>query len=277
MSDQQGANPQSALPPGKKVQVQIGTWMASLVVLMHKGLRIGSFIDLGCADGYHGLAMWAAGPLQNATVVNIDANPIYETSLKKIKAGIGGDYRICAVAEKDGTVEMKTSAHPYWASAADSGDTYWSTVNNQLGETKIIPSRTLDSLVAEIKPPTPHVIKLDIQGLEAQVLRSGPKTLANTAVVVVEILMYSFRDINAELEKAGMELYDIVDMNRTSDHGLGWFLGVYLHKNYQHLRSTQVWNESSNEQVKQAQVVRRDQLLKEIDATLAKIAARPKA
>ena len=43
------------------VELQVGTWAASLGLLIQKGLRFGSFIDIGSADGYFGLAFWRAG------------------------------------------------------------------------------------------------------------------------------------------------------------------------------------------------------------------------
>jgi len=57
-------------------QLEVGTWMAALGLLIQKGLCFGSYIDIGCADGYIGLAFWRAGLFEGMDVVHIDANPV---------------------------------------------------------------------------------------------------------------------------------------------------------------------------------------------------------
>jgi FkbM family methyltransferase len=255
------------------VELEIGTWSATLGMLIQKGLRLGSFIDIGSADGYFGLAFWRGGLFRDVTIVNIDANPVYEPSLKKIRGAIGADYRICAVDEKPGTLELHTSTHPYWASAVPRDDPYWRTINGQIGETTKVPCRTLDSIVEELKLPAPYAIKLDVQGFEARVLRSGPRALKDTAAVITEVIAHNFRDVNAALEAAGFALHDISDVNRTADRSLGWFYATYLHPDYQSLRSESNWGSEANDAVVEQQNKRRASLLAAIDGMVAKINA----
>lgn len=243
--------------------------MAALATLKQDGLRFGSYVDVGCADGHFALGLWQSGIVPQGGIVNIDVNPLYEASLKKIQQAAGGHYRICAIAEQSGTVEMHTSAHPYWASAAPRDDEYWLTVNQLRGESVTVPCRSLDSLIGELAPPAPHILKLDVQGLEAQVLRSGPRTLANTAVVVCEVLVRSFGEVNAILEGAGFELFDLSDICRTDRQQLAWFYPVYLHQRYRHLYAPQVWQEELNEGMRQEQEERRATILSLIESMLA--------
>jgi FkbM family methyltransferase len=249
----------------------VGTCAASLVLLANGGMRFGTYIDVGCAEGLYGLALWHAGLLRDATIINIDANSLYEPSLQRIQSAIGGHYRICAVGEQTGTVEMHSSAHPYWASAAEVTDRYWETVNVQIGETITVPCFTLDDLIGGIAPKPPHLLKLDIQGLEARVLRGGPRTLADTAVIVCEVNVYAFHEINSIIEQAGFSLYDLTHLNRSHDHKLRWFDAVYLHRSYSHLNSPKVWTDERNEQVKELQEQRRKTVMSEIDAILAEL------
>jgi FkbM family methyltransferase len=255
------------------VQIDIGTWAASLGLLIQKGLHLGSFIDIGCADGYFGLAFWRGGLFRDMTIVNIDANPVYEPSLRKIREAIGGEYRICAVDERSGSIELHTSAHPYWGSAAAPGDPYWSAINGQMGQTTTVPCRTLDSIVEELALPPPYAIKLDIQGLEARALRSGPRALARTAVVVCEVLVHNFREIHAVLEQAGFDLHDLTDVNRVSDHSLAWFYATYVHRDYAALRASPHFPESANQDVLAQQERRRADMLAKIDSLVSKINA----
>jgi FkbM family methyltransferase len=255
------------------VELQIGTWAAALGLLIRKGLRFGSFIDIGSADGYFGLAFWRAGLFRDMAVVNIDANPVYEPSLRKIREAIGGDYRICAVDERPGTLELHTSAHPYWGSAVPPDDPYWATINGQIGQTATVPCRTLDSIVEELKLKPPYAIKLDIQGFEARALRSGPRTLADTAAVVCEVIVHNFRDVNAVMEAAGFDLHDLTDIQRAADHSLGWFYATYLHRNYAALRSHSHWDAGADATVLEQQQRRRADLLAKIDNLVSKINA----
>jgi FkbM family methyltransferase len=257
----------------RSVQLDIGTWAAALALLIQKGLRFGSFIDIGSADGYFGLAGWRAGLFRDMSIINIDANPVYEPSLRKIRDTIGGDYRICAVDERGGSIELHTSAHPYWGSAAAPDDPYWATINGLLGQTTTVPCRTLDSIVEELAPKPPYAIKLDIQGLEARALRSGPRALASTAAVVCEVIVHNFPEINAVMESAGFDLYDLTDINRTLDHTLGWFYATYLHRDHAALRSSLNWSEATNDAVIGAQERRREGLLAKIDALVSRIKA----
>ena len=255
------------------VELQIGTWMAALGVLISKGLRLGSFIDIGSADGYFGLAFWRAGLFRDLDIINIDANPLYEPSLRKIRDAIGGDYRICAVDERPGTIELHGSAHPYWASAVPRDDPYWTSINAQIGQATVVPCRTLDSIVEELAPKSPYAIKLDIQGLEARALRSGPRTLAGAAVVICEMIIHNFRDIHSELDKAGFDLHDLTDLYRTPEHALGSFYATYLHRDHASFRTSRQWAAADNEAVIAQQHQRRKDLLEKIDALVSRIKA----
>jgi len=260
-------------PKTLSVKLDIGTWSAALGLLIQKGLRLGSFIDIGCADSYFGLAFWRAGLFRDVTLINIDANPVYEPTLRKIRDAVGGDYRICAVDERAGSIELHTSTHPYWGSAAPPDDPYWATIHGQMGKTITVPCRTLDSIVDELALKPPYAIKLDIQGLEARALRSGPRTLARTAVVVVEVLVHSFQEINAALEQAGFALHDLTDSYRTPEHTLGWFYATYLHRDYDSFRSAEHWPATYDETMVGQQERRREDVLARIDELVSRIKA----
>jgi FkbM family methyltransferase len=234
-------------PKALSVKLDIGTWSAALGLLIQRGLRLGSYIDIGCADSYFALAFWRAGPFRDVSIINIDANPLYEPTLRKIRDAIGGDYRICAVDERTGSIELHASAHPYWASAAPPDDPYWATIHGQLGQTITVPCRTLDSIVDELAPRPPYAIKLDIQGLEARALRSGPRALDPHGRSSSARCWSTVSRRSTRLEQAGFALYDLTDSYRTPDHTLGWFYATYLHRDYDSFRTAQHWPEAYNE------------------------------
>lgn len=114
-------------------------------------------------------------------------------------------------------------------------------------------------------------VKLDVQGLEARVLRGGPRTLARTAAVVCEIMVQNFHAINAQPEGAGFALHDLSDLYRTPEQALGWFYATYLHRDYAAFRTAQYWQEAENETIIAQQQQRREDVLARIEALLSRI------
>src|SRR3954466_12060774 len=95
---------------------QNASFFDTLKVLSIKGIRYSTVIDIGCADGQFILSLFASGLIADAIPLNIDANPIYEESLTTIKNAIGGHFRISAVTDNNGAIEITQAVHPYWSS-----------------------------------------------------------------------------------------------------------------------------------------------------------------
>ena len=100
------------------------TFTDSLRLLAAKGLRYRTVIDLGCADGHFFLHHFSLGLLSEATPVNVDANSIYEDSLKAIRDKLGGHYLIAAATDHVGEVELTLGTHSYWSSLLDENAPY---------------------------------------------------------------------------------------------------------------------------------------------------------
>ena len=58
-----------------------GTFSAALRT---QGVRYSTVFDLGCADGHFFLSRFCVGLFSEAVCVNVDANAIYESSLRSI-------------------------------------------------------------------------------------------------------------------------------------------------------------------------------------------------
>src|SRR5215472_13146601 len=95
--------------------VVLGHFSGTLGILAQKGVRYSTVIDLGCADGFFYLQHFDMGLLPGSIVVNVDANAMYEPSLREIREVLGGHYAIAAISDSDGEVELRTGSHPYWA------------------------------------------------------------------------------------------------------------------------------------------------------------------
>lgn len=241
--------------------MQAADFSATLQNLFAKGVRYATVIDLGCADGQFVLNHRSC--LSDAVPLNIDANRIYEDSLKAIKEVLGGHYRICAITDHEGEIEIMESVHPYWSSVRPEGDAYWSRIND-LTTTKVkVPATTLDALVEELSLKPPFLLKLDVQGAEEAALRGARNVLENCSVVVCEADIDDFQGINAMLVDAGFFLYDLTTLQRLRDGTLGWFYPVYVSGKLAHLKPQAFWDAGDNAAVIGMQETRRKTILEQ--------------
>jgi FkbM family methyltransferase len=236
--------------------------LAPLERLHNSGIRYGTVIDIGCADGHLFLLLQSLGLVPGAVPVNIDANVLYEASLKAIRDVVGGHYRICAVSEHVGEIEVTTSVHPYWSSLRPAGDPYWRRVNDLTAGKITVPANTLDALARELSLMPPFLLKLDVQGAEEGVLRGAPEVLQNCEVVICEADIEDFQKLNRMLVDAGFVLYDITELERLVDGTLGWFYPIYISNRLTQLLPNSFWDPRHDDLVIRKQVERREQILK---------------
>jgi len=257
------------VPSSELSRVPTGTFTGTLVGLFQKGVRYSTVIDAGCADGHFYVLHHRLGLFPGSIVVNIDPNRIYEDSLKQISEVMGGHYVIAAVTDREGEVEMTTAAHPYWNSLHPPEDSYWEKNNRMNAGTVKVPCITLDSLAVKLGLSGPYLLKLDVQGAEAQVLRGARELLAHTHVVICECEMEDFQSVNQALVEAGFDLYDLTQFNWIADRTLAWFYPVYLNRSLGHIRPRALWDKVHNAQILQVQEERRRIILKQLTDMLA--------
>ena len=244
-----------------KPPFEVGSSSTTLAVLFAKGVRYSTVIDVGCADGSFFIVHRHFGLFSGATPVNIDANPIYEDSLRAIKECVGGHYIIGAASDSDGEVEMTLGVHPYWSSLRHRDDLYWKQIHNLSDGTSRVRTFTIDDLAGQLSLRPPYLLKLDVQGAEAQVLRGARRVLEQTDVVLCEANMNDFQSLNGLLVEAGLELFDLSQLERIDDLTVGWFYPVYLSRRLGSIKAATLWNSRVSEQIIQRQVQRRAALL----------------
>ncbi len=238
-----------------------GTLLGCLHLLFDKGLRYSTVIDLGCADGHFFLELYCRGIFAGARGVNIDANPLYETSLRAIKEATGAHYVIAAASDSDGEAEMVNAAHPYWASLRPEGDVYWEQMNGLSAGKVRVPTIALDTLRKQLDLSPPFLLKLDVQGGEAAALRGARQMLTETEIVMCETDLRDLPGIHRILEDAGFDLFDLTEVNRFEDGSLGWFYPVYLNRRHAGVRPRSFWDAQFNARVIQNQKDRRQAVL----------------
>jgi FkbM family methyltransferase len=79
------------------------------------------------------------------------------------------------------------------------------------GDVREVPAARLSTLVAERTLPKPYLLKIDVDGAEMLVLEGARDMLADCSIVVIEVKPENLFERGGFLDKAGFELFDIVD------------------------------------------------------------------
>jgi FkbM family methyltransferase len=196
--------------------------------------------------------------------------------LKSIKAVVGGEYLIAALSDTEKDVEFSAGAHPYWNSIRPPDDLYWSRVGGSRDATTTR-TTTLDAVMSRLGLQGPMLLKLDVQGSEADILRGGATALKAVDVVIVESDIADFHDIHKVMTAADFSLYDVTNTNYGLNRTLGWFYPVYLTNRRPDLTPKEFWDKEHDAKVRDMQADRRRTILAELSKSLARLAARQKA
>ena len=226
-----------------------------------------TIVDLGSADGHFSLLYFEL--FKRPAIVNVDANPLYESSLKAIAEATRGHYLIAAVTDQDGEIEITEGAHAYWDSVRPPADDYWKSINDLTIGKRRVRSLTLDTLAKEFSLPRPYLLKLDIQGAEELALKGGKEFLSHTSVVICEVAVPDFARIHSVLTEADFALFDFILVNRMTTGQLGWFYPIYLPRRHAAFTAESLWHGDDNARMLNRQAERREQVLRMNEVLLA--------
>lgn len=182
------------------------TMEAALDRIARHRFDFGSVIDIGASNGSWSIRAMKHFP--GAALLAIDPLSEREEALRKLQ-GKYADFRyaLCAAGERNETVTLNVAS-----------DLDGSTVTGNGGNSRKVPSRTIDSLVAEHKLRPPYLLKFDTHGYELPILNGARETLKQTNVVVMEV--YNFRitdtclhfsEMCRYMDTLGFGVYDLVD------------------------------------------------------------------
>jgi FkbM family methyltransferase len=119
-----------------------------------------------------------------------------------------------ALGSKSGTQTMEvlvqSDASSLLSMTAECGRLYGLTTGTPVP----VPVRTLDALMLEKTVAAPHLVKLDVQGYEMEVLRGGEQALRSAAAVISEVSFIElykgqclFNDLSGFLAERGFRLF----------------------------------------------------------------------
>jgi FkbM family methyltransferase len=181
--------------------------------LRRHGFAPATLIDVGVAHGTP--VLYEAFP--DAEPVLIEPLAEYEPNLEAIVDEHGGEYLLVAVGAAPGSLTMNVSPNPLMTSAL-------ATVDPLLySDQREVPLTTLDILFEERGWATPIGLKLDVEGLEHEVVQGARSLLEETQFVIAEVSVTSrfvgectSTEFIALMKSHGFGVCDIVDTGSSS-------------------------------------------------------------
>lgn len=153
---------------------------SALARLAAKKIPVGSIISLGAGSGGDTLAIGRTWP--EARILMVEAQADHEPALRgAARSRSGVEYVICAASDSDGEAEF-LSASAVGGAVVSAGTRAGSIT---------VPSRRVDTLVAERRLPAPYFLKFDTHGVEREILDGAAETLRETSLIMMEV--YNFK------------------------------------------------------------------------------------
>jgi len=188
--------------------------------LQAKGIEPKTLIDVGVAWGTEDL--YESFP--DAELLLVEANPQWQPAMDHILESRKGHAVAVGAGSKTTTMTFNV-----WRGAEGSSSLHAEAVPSDERVKQIeVPIRRLDELCDELGCPAPFVVKIDVQGAEADVIRGMTGILSKTEAIIVETSLFGgparpeFGDIVNLMHSLDWRLYDIVGFNyRPRDRALG--------------------------------------------------------
>lgn len=173
--------------------------------------------DVGANLGLFGFsAAWASGP--QGKVLLVEADPWLCSLLQRSARGLAGhgyatiSVASCAIADHAAPATFDIAARGRASNALRGfGNSQTGGIRGNL----TVGCVTLDQLLDTTFPP--DLIKIDVEGAEALVLRSSSLTLKRRPIILIEVSEKTANEVTAMLHAADYELYDGQDNLRPVD------------------------------------------------------------
>jgi len=171
------------------------------------GVPVGSVIDVGVQSGTQ--ALIDAFPDRPHLLIEPLAE--WNSAIQKTYTAAGVSYQLLneAASTAPGTATLLLKSvlpgpnfsHAFMVDGDPSGPQY-----RRVGAT------TLDVAINGRDLPGPHLIKVDVDGAEMQVLEGGEETLANASLVMLEASVVNMIERGSAMDQLGFQLCELVDL-----------------------------------------------------------------
>jgi len=182
-----------------------------------RGVKIGTWIDVGASDGSWSLRARCHFPA--ARFLLFEPLAERQAELARLHARHGFDTVAAVAGAAPGTVEFAVDPKLDGSSVATPGAV----------TTRPVPVETIDRAIAARGLPGPYGVKLDTHGYEVPVLEGAARTLAQASLLIIEAYNFSllpgclrFHELCARLEARGFRCCDLADPMRRPGDGVFW-------------------------------------------------------
>jgi FkbM family methyltransferase len=181
----------------------------ALNVILRRGIRIGTVLDVGVLDGTPELKAHFPGAFHLLFEPVVELNAIIARNYNGVRHEIAN----VAVSDKTGETEIWLErlfdvqgaefSHSHVAAAAQPAP------DGHVHRT--VPMTTLDDFVRDRELPEPYLLKIDIDGHELPAIAGATETLKKCAVVIVEAQVAELPQRISAVAAQGFTLFDLVE------------------------------------------------------------------
>ncbi len=192
------------------------------------GFRPETIIDVGFAYGTQGLFEVFEGTRNILIEPVAEMEPIMQ---KFCDEHPGSTYMVAAASDAPGRLKMVVRR-------GVTGSSFHTKFKKDDAEYRKVPLVTLDSVVAELNPPSPILLKLDVEGHELHALQGAVECLKHTEMVIMEIGTWaedhvrgraSMMDLFNYMDRQGFVFYEFVEPGyRPIDGALYMFDAIFV-------------------------------------------------
>ena len=185
--------------------------------------------DIGVGHG----TQWLYEAFPESYFVLVEALEDFRPSIDGILQRYRGESHYCALAEREGTIAMHVPLRAATGSSLLPRNAAWDAFQKGQGDRgtveRIVPVTTLDRIAAPHRGP--HIVKIDVEGAELQVLRGGTACIDAADMLIVECSIAprhvgesDFVDVAYHLKQRNFELTEIVEIDTYGRHEMMDFL-----------------------------------------------------
>jgi FkbM family methyltransferase len=178
----------------------------ALRVLIGRGIRVGTVLDVGVLTGTHELLAHFPRALHILFEPVVEFNPTIETNYRNIPHEIVN----AAISDKTG----ETVLDLFHMVDVPGHDISHSQVAPQATEGRPhrkVPMTTLDDFLAQRDLPEPYLLKIDIDGHELAAIAGASETLKKCTVVIVEAQIAELPRRIEAIASQGFVLFDLAE------------------------------------------------------------------